>query len=213
VFSRFEVLEASLRPHRAVTVAEYVMATKSMLSVVVEVPRAGRVAVINVHLSAGLNPVSDSVVSVRGRQIAELRALADRLSGGGVLFVLAAGDFNAGPEAAASNYDDIIRAGFEDAWTAVHGDVEQGHTWDPSNSLNAGGIHRGCVAQRCDHILLYGVSDRSIVDVIDCGVTCEDEIMLASGRTTNLSDHFGVAATLRISSIPERINSDRLFNE
>lgn len=198
VLSRFKIAEASLHPHRAATLAERIVATKAMLSVVLEVSGVGRVSVINVHLSAGLKPTSDAVVAVRGKQIEELKQLAGQMSVvGGAVCVLAVGDFNAGPEAAPANYADIVDAGFNDAWTEAQGGAAPGHTWDTSNDLNSRGIHGGCAAQRCDHIF-YCSSGGVQVEVSDCRIACTDRVRLDSGHFTNVSDHYAVVATIKL---------------
>lgn len=198
VLSAFPVSGASLRPHRAATLAERILATKAMLSVAVEVPGVGRVAVINVHLSAGLDPTSGAAVAVRARQIEELKELADRAAAGGAAAVLAAGDFNAGPEAAPANYLQILSAGFRDAWDEARGAAGPGHTWGASNELNTRGIHRGCAAQRCDHIFFLGGAAE--VEVLDCRTAITDKVRLDSGLLTDASDHCGVVATLAIAN-------------
>lgn len=189
VFSRFVISEASLHPHRAVTPVERFLATKAMLSVLIEIPSIGTIAIINVHLSAGIRPTSDAVVAIRAKQIQELKTLACNISNEGATPLLAVGDFNCGPEAAPENYSGLVNC-FNDAWTES-GSGTTGYTWDTSNKLNTGGLHYGCAAQRCDHIFYSSTK----LEVVDCRIACKNEMNLDSGVCTNISDHYGLLAT------------------
>ena len=180
--------------HRAATWVECALATRAMLAAAVEVPGVGRVSVVNVHLSAGLDPTGAGAVAVRGRQAEELRRLCAELSASSDC-VVAMGDFNAGPEADALSYRALTEAGFLDAWASApdgEGRRGPGHTWDPSNPLNAGGVHAGCPAQRCDHVFLVG---RGFA-FTDCRVAAAGALDLGGGVASTASDHYGVAATV-----------------
>jgi endonuclease/exonuclease/phosphatase family metal-dependent hydrolase len=195
IVSRFKIAHARLHRHRAATFAESVLATKAMLVAAVEVPGVGRVSIVNVHLSAGLNPTGDAAVAVRGRQAGELTRLCGALKDE-CEFVVAMGDFNAGPEADDRTYRGLVGSGFRDAWAWVHGPDVPGHTWDPSNPLNAGGVHGGCPGQRCDHVfLLAGRSARGFA-FADCKIAAAEELRLDGGVSSTVSDHYGVAATI-----------------
>ena len=171
-----------------------------------EVPGAGKVTVVNMHLTAGLHPVSEAAVATRRRQIKEAMAVCDaaRTSGSRVAFI--AGDLNAGPEAAPENYEQLLEAGWRDAWVEANGSggssSSSGATWDPANALNSGGVHSDCAPQRCDHVFVSPGSSAS-VNVRAARITSTDAVAVAAGgKEITASDHYGIAADFTIHAPP-----------
>ncbi|HVG24234.1 MAG TPA: endonuclease/exonuclease/phosphatase family protein [Thermoanaerobaculia bacterium] len=144
--------------------------------------------IVNFHTTAGglrRHPEDPLVERIRGRQIDEMLRVLDSAAA-----CVLAGDLNAGPGVSETNYRQLERAGFVDAW-ALHHPGSDGATWDPANPLNAGGPHQTSPPQRCDHIFLRGP-----VTALSSEIVLTEPIVDTGGRRVTLSDHYGLTAML-----------------
>lgn len=199
VFSRYEILDATLLRHKHAALVEQLLATKAMLMVHVLVPGVGVCTMINTHLTAGLYPVGAAAIKTRGAQVQEALDAAASAEACGSKAIFIVGDLNAGPQAAPDNYFALISAGWRDAWVEANGeDASGGITWDPKNALNLNGVHENCTPQRCDHIFISPVCRHLTVKASD--VECKQLVAHSnSSRVTSASDHYAVVADVLIS--------------
>jgi endonuclease/exonuclease/phosphatase family metal-dependent hydrolase len=153
----------------------------------------GEVLIANIHTTAGgtLHPEDPRADRFREHQIDQLLKATDSSAP-----VVLAGDFNCG-SVSTGNYQQLLNAGYSDSWTGVNLD-DDGWTWEPTSSLNAGGTHSGwgCPAQRIDLVLLNASARRTWTVRRAERVFTEPSVAVDSGRTVNLSDHYGVLVTL-----------------
>lgn len=203
VLSRHPIESARPIEFRAAFFEERLVIRMGMLDCVVRFPDLGPVRVINAHLAAGGlmgDPESPGAETIRGRQVAELLARAGDDSGPAT--VILAGDMNAGPEASATNYRQILEAGYRDTCTEARAGGANGGadglgggpaaTWDPANPLIAGARTRSSPPQRIDHVFLRREGSEALVPREGRVVLRETRATVAGDRTVPVSDHYGV---------------------
>jgi endonuclease/exonuclease/phosphatase family metal-dependent hydrolase len=170
------------------------------------VPSLGAVRLINLHLAAGApfhHPEAAATKQHRSREIAELLTLA-RQGGDGALL---AGDFNASPEICPENYQEIIDAGYVDAFAACNGaaDGTAVPTWDAANPLNRVGPHRHSPSQRIDHVFVPRDRLSALSPLSARIVLREPAVELPGGGSCTLSDHYGLLVSLALCPTEARV--------
>ena len=189
VLSRYPLSNLRLERFRAASPEELRFTSRGFISLDVDLPVLGRVRVFNLHASAGGrndHPESPVMERLRARQVAQLLAAAEQHPA-----AIIAGDLNAGPHSSAANYEQLLAAGFADAWVG-DGDAV---SWDPGNPLVAAGKEAHLPRQRIDHVFLSPWLARRLrpaTAAIVLHTHCTDT---GRGRVP-LSDHYGVEVTL-----------------
>jgi endonuclease/exonuclease/phosphatase family metal-dependent hydrolase len=153
--------------------------------------------ILNFHATAGgvlRKPQSPITERTRGRQIDEMLAGMSRIE----TPIIVAGDLNAGPNASAINYHSLEAGSLVDAYALLNPDANE-PTWDPTNSLNAGGPHTSSPPQRCDHIFVrHRDLNQRRLEILRTDVVLTEKIVPTLSGNVTLSDHYGVSATFRI---------------
>lgn len=193
VLSKHQIAASAFVRFNAQSPVERLFVEKGYLITDIYMAGLGRFIVLNTHVVAGINPESPRAEAVRGRQL-------DQLGRGQAWIdcpVILGGDFNAGPEASAVNYRQMLDQGYADTFTEVLRLADGTQvTWDPDNPLNAEGPHWSCPPQRCDHLLLkrkdgcfpHRIRESRIVFT-------EPLVAIGSDNPVPLSDHYGVQTT------------------
>jgi endonuclease/exonuclease/phosphatase family metal-dependent hydrolase len=152
--------------------------------------------IVNVHLQAGYDP---QAIAIRTRQIGELARRVEQLGSDQRLF-LVCGDFNVcGLGGKGEAYTELRRAlpGFEDL-----GAAQDLPTFDPHPERNPL-AHRhepAAPCQRLDYIFLRVARAANLqVEISGVSRILDGPIDSGGGDPLYASDHFGLAATLRIS--------------
>lgn len=165
------------------------LARKGVVFVRLELPGGARLDVYATHLQAGR---STQAAQVRARQLEGLLAFVERRDQGHPTMLL--GDFNALPTS--SLYARVAkRAGFADAWHSRgrqhHARAPTGATLATQNTLSPHQSWGG----RIDYIF-YRSGAYHRLEVLDSRIAFGEPV---AGR--HLSDHYGVAAQLRLLSL------------
>jgi endonuclease/exonuclease/phosphatase family metal-dependent hydrolase len=205
ILSKWKIESSEIERLRKVSTLEKYMASKSNLNVVIQVPQLGSVSMVNTHTTAGgaTHPENTDVDTDRedelNQALAYCKNATDNCSHAIIL-----GDLNCGPEASKANYEHCINAGYRDTFLdGQHEGLKYQQTWDPRNYLNQIGPHSHCPAQRCDHVFI----SPSLANIVDNDSTKADilfteevvPIRTKKGQVmSTLSDHFGLAITLRL---------------
>ena len=108
------------------------------------------------------------------------------------------GDFNAGPNVSQVNYDQIINDGFLDTFSlgCENTDLCKKVTWDPNNSLNAGGAFTDSPPQRIDHIFISSRSSTNI-GIESSSIVFEELSVCVGDENITISDHYGLRTKIR----------------
>lgn len=180
VFSKHPIIKSKRIPHAKCCAYERVLGDRAMLLASIQTA-AGRVSVVNVHLSSGADPSSRVMTDIRAQQIADVDRLIRQLPRDD--HVIVAGDFNFSPKVSPENYAQMSDLGLRDVWNHTpHPEGDEGITWDLLNPLNYRKAECGETSHRCDQIWV-GRRIRPVwCAVID--------------KNRPVSDHYGVAATL-----------------
>jgi endonuclease/exonuclease/phosphatase family metal-dependent hydrolase len=193
VLSRSPLGSARVVAFRAGPPIERVFSQRALLDCTLTLPGVGGCRIVNVHLTAGgvrADGMSARVEAYRRRQIDQL--LAHAAAGSGPVLIV--GDLNAGPEASAANFRQLLEGGFSDAFVEA-GEAGYGITWDPGNSLNAG-YAPSPPPQRIDHVLVRA-DDPTPFRVTEAAVVLREPIVALEGRApVSVSDHYGLMARI-----------------
>ncbi len=142
----------------------------------------------NVHFPyggyIGSAPAFAPIVALRDKAIEHLHQALLRL---GHLVVMA-GDFNFGPTMTQQNYEYLLSLGYKNL-------TSEEITWDPENPLNK--LFTMMKPQSLDHIFVNNTLFEKISSVTN-RVLFKESIRLPNGNTVNLSDHYGVVATVTV---------------
>jgi exonuclease III len=122
------------------------------------------------------------IIALRNKAIEHLH---QTLEGLGKLVIMA-GDFNFGPAMAEQNYEYTQSLGYQNL-------TSEEITWDPENPMNK--LFTLMKPQSLDHIFVNTRLFEKIVTVKN-QVLFKESLQTPRGRTVNLSDHYGVVATI-----------------
>jgi hypothetical protein len=146
---------------------------------------------INTHLEPESNPVVNAIQVAQGNEILNGPAETN-------LPVILAGDFNSradGPRPPGTQtYDNLIGAGFKDAWSVTH-PGELGYTWGHQEDLRNTTVN---FDRRIDLVLFR--DGRREDGLCASGADIVGDVLLDPNASGPLwpSDHAGVVATLRV---------------
>lgn len=141
------------------------------LRVLIDLPGAGPVPVVNTHLPAFAGDRQ------RQREAAHLLGIGED--------AILLGDFNCSPAVDADVYRRILCAGYRDAFTEAQ--VGEPPTWDAANPLNRIGPHRGAPSQRIDHVFLP-----QRFRAVTARICLTEPAVVTAGGAVPLSDHYGL---------------------
>lgn len=172
---------------------------KGILWASIDLGGGSSVGLVNIHLTAGgftRKQDDPKVNEMRKRQIAEAKEVGEENMPEGALIV---GDFNAGPEIAKANYDQLIEQGYVDAYVKACVDKPDclNITWDAENFLNQKGTHPDSISQRIDHIYLPPALQSMLIPTLGRIVLSETNIA-AGERKVSVSDHYGTLVEFRV---------------
>lgn len=190
-FSKHPILSFRRVPHTDQCRYERVLGDRSMLVARIAYNGDAPVTIVNVHLSSGCPSDSAEMLAIRHRQIRDIDATIDINCPDSEEPVVVAGDLNCGPQVTPRNYEEMVRLGWMDAWTASHGPGDIGITWDKSNPLNVNKLSLHGRSLRCDHVWVARRVDAATVH--GCALM-ED--------ADPVSDHYAVAADISFSKAP-----------
>lgn len=185
--SKYPLINSEFNKFRQAAFEERLFISRGMYRAIIEIPNAGKLQLVNFHMTAGglgKHPESQAMERIRSAQI---RQLLDHVSG--ELPTILAGDLNAGPEASAANYEEVIQAGYQDAFLACNG---SGITWDPANPLVAAGSESHLPPQRIDHVFLDAGAAGLLTPHTSRVVMDHHCVAVANGKSVPVSDHYGV---------------------
>lgn len=192
--SKYKLRESEFVPFRATLSRERLLFHRGFHVMDLQVPVVGCevVRIVNLHVTSGrgLGPESAAANRMRDTQLGEVHAAVKA----GTVPSLVCGDFNAGPEASAENYEHFLSLGYEDAVVAGCRHGRPGPTWIPGNALVSG--FTDSPPQRIDHVLLDSRAT-SCYAVTDSQRVFGEATVSAGGHRVTLSDHYGVLVELR----------------
>jgi len=197
LLSKHPLSERTFRPFRSGFITERIIARTGALGAIVNLPSGDRVAIVNVHTTAGtlfLHPESPRAERARAAQLGEL---IEHARGYRAARTVLAGDMNCGPGVSQSNFDILLAEGFVDSFAvAPPSDAEMTVTWDPANPLNSGSLHSMCPPQRIDHVLLATAKGGPPLSAVRTEIVFRAPFVLTSAGEVTLSDHYGVFVEL-----------------
>lgn len=187
IYSKFPLRDVQFTPFKHASWYEKVFVSKGFLTAKADVPGVGTVRLVNIHTISGWNPDSEDNERIRALQQAQLLdTLAQHSFGLEVL----AGDFNGGPVVSRKNYQQMVQAGFCDAFISGGG---TGDTWDLRNPFNRAGPHGHCPSQRLDQVFVRGRLRATSAEIL----FQEPIVEVAHGERVPLSDHYGIQVGFR----------------
>jgi exonuclease III len=209
--SKHPIVGQYMLPFTQISTLEAWFANKSQLISLLEIPSMGKVAILNIHTTAGgfQLPTHPSSDADREHELAEVHAVVKDVEKDGYHAIIV-GDYNCGPNSSSGNwihfrkfynYRDLFVEAYEgNRWTSENG---QPYTWDPLNYLNKIGPHKELPPDRLDHMSISGgdkfwenyvCSDARILFMDTCvDIPCED------GGKSTISDHYGLYCELSVS--------------
>ena len=195
LLSRFPLTGGKHMRFRHASLEERLFTSKGSYRVFVTIPGVGEIQLINFHLTAGgirQHPEHPVMENIRSLQIQQLLSM---LSPG--IPVILAGDLNAGPDVSIVNYEQILKAGFIDAFAESGG---TGITWDPANPLVANHGENNLPPQRIDHIFLNSMAAKILKPDTGRVVLNALGIHLKDNHLIPVSDHYGIQVDFRINN-------------
>ena len=193
ILSKYPVTDKKLYRFKHATLEEKLFTSKGIYIVTVDMPEIGEIQVINFHMTAGglvQHPEQPQMEKIRSLQIQQLLTTVNPLKS-----VIMAGDLNAGPEVSIANYEQILSAGFKDAFIEAGG---SGITWDPSNPLVANHGEHHLPPQRIDHIFLNNAAIKILKPCKSAVVLNKPSIHIDDADPIPVSDHYGLRVDFRI---------------
>ncbi len=149
-------------------------------------PHTGLV-LANVHFPyggyVGNSQAFAPIVALRNKMIDHLHGVLREVG----QQVVMAGDFNFGPTVAEQNYEYVLSLGYTNL-------TNEEITWDPKNPMNR--LFLFARPHSLDHIFT-GTQFMKRITHFKNEVLFKNPVTLKNGAEINLSDHFGVLATLR----------------
>jgi endonuclease/exonuclease/phosphatase family metal-dependent hydrolase len=192
--SKFPLQGSRFVPFRAGPRHEKLMIRRGFIEIEVKSPTVedADLTIFNLHTTAGgrLGTESDAANRFRDMQLLEIHDAVRAASGPS----LVCGDFNAGPEASAQNYDHFLDLGYADAAVLACGPDGLGPTWLPGNPLVRG--FADSPPQRIDHIFL-DTRAAGQFRVVHAAHVFQDAQVQVDGQSVTLSDHYGLVAELQ----------------
>ena len=152
--SKFPIECTHLSFHEKAANLEVFFGSKACLACVVVHPTFGRIAMVNMHTTAGGLEHPEKVDQIREAELKEAIDLCEEYVKKDLCDeAMIVGDLNCGPEASSVNYGFMIENLWSDAVQAAWGERSPiPPTWDSRNLLNVGGVHAMCPSQRVDHV-------------------------------------------------------------
>ena len=187
VFSRYPLANGKLNRFSEASLEERLFTSKGMLCTDVTIPGTGKIQLVNFHVTAGgtrLHPEHPRMELVRSKQIQQL---LENINHGAP--VILAGDLNAGPETSTANYNQLLNAGFIDAFTTTGA---TGISWDPENPLVAANRESHLPPQRIDHIFVNSAAVKLLNPVAGKVVMSSPGIYTRDRNMIPVSDHYGI---------------------
>ncbi len=199
VFSKFPIKNVNLIPYTTLDIVEKYFASKSLLTVELDIENK-KIVLFNVHLTAGsLDPESSNASKGRIVQINELMAVVKYYHDKNYI-VLLAGDFNSGPNRSDESYNFLILKDFVDSYLlSQKRDTDQPeHTWSSTNIIP--NFHSN-ESDRIDHIFFH---KKDNIDVLETKILFhEPNINVINSKNEiykcALSDHNGLLTILKIN--------------
>lgn len=194
ILSKYPVTDEKLHRFKHATLEERLFTSKGIYSVQINTPDTGKIQIVNFHMTAGgtrQHPEHHSMESIRSNQIRQLLGILKT-----DMPVILAGDLNAGPEVSTYNYEQILNAGFIDAFVESGG---TGVTWDPHNPLVANHRENHLPPQRIDHVFLNGAALKLFKPDKGRIVFNNPCIYISDTYTIPVSDHYGIHIDFRIN--------------
>lgn len=186
--SRFVTFKAGLRHERLIIRRGFLD-----LRVQEALPGGRELAVANLHTTAGGRIGTEAPVTneIRSRQLDEVHHAVGRDENA----ALVCGDFNAGPEASAVNYDHFLELGWTDVVADTLGPELLKPTWRPDNPLVAGSGFESSPPQRIDHVFANAALLQTL-EVRSAEFTFGEATVVAGELSLTPSDHLGVSVNL-----------------
>lgn len=188
--SKFPVKNGRFFRFNKAALEEKIFTNKGFFKMIIEIPGAGELQLINFHMTAGglrYHPEHPAMELIRSSQIQQVI----KQTSASVPAILA-GDLNAGPGASRKNYDEAINSGFTDTFTIAGG---EGISWDPGNLLIQWHGEYHLPPQRVDHIFINKPAEHVIKPASAAIVLDDASIELMNGAKIPVSDHYGVQVT------------------
>ncbi len=201
IFSKYPISNVVYTPLRDTRpVDEMLVACKGILSCYLNLQDIGNLHIINIHPTSGgflYQQADNLIVKVRNNQINQAYQLANQSSS---IPSVILGDFNAGPEIAESNYQNLLNKNFIDAY-AAHCEATQQIaqiTWDAHITLNRRGTHANSCSQRIDHLYI-SPTFKNMFQIDNIKVVFQNPLVNTPLEKVHLSDHYGLYAIFSYS--------------
>lgn len=201
IFSKIpicDIMETPMLDNRPID--ERFVVQKGILSCRLEIPKFGYIHILNMHTTSGgfLHQQDENlIIKIRNNQINQAYNLANQYDN---IPSIILGDFNAGPEIANENYENLLTKKFIDAYATYckSQHIVPAMTWDNAISLNQKGTHATSCAQRIDHMYL---SPKFIAffDIAISKIIFNTPIVNTLSDVVHLSDHYGLYAEFSIN--------------
>ncbi|MGR7025675.1 endonuclease/exonuclease/phosphatase family protein [Geodermatophilus sp. URMC 62] len=203
LLSRYPISASAFTEFSASPPRERLVIRRGFLIATLEPPLlAGRALhVANLHTTSGGSFGTEAPIANRFRD-RQLRQVHQAVLGRGGP-ALVCGDYNAGPEASAENYERMLELGYADILGSDRS-VGKGEwtTWHPDNALVAGSGFDNSPPQRIDHILLNSEASQ-LLTLTDAQLLNGEQVLSIDGKALTASDHAGVLLEFALSE-PEQ---------
>ena len=179
---------------------EWFIADRGLLSTIIKLNENTTVNLVNMHATSGGTLTAqdtDKMNTMRQRQMQQALKLATSAN---TDYQIIVGDFNAGPNISAVNYQFLIDNGFTDAYASYSEQtgIAVKPTWYGDNALNALRGYTDQDAQRIDHLYLSkALTDNSKLLMVE-RIFDQNKITV-NGNAYPLSDHYGVEMALEVN--------------
>ncbi|MFC2176315.1 endonuclease/exonuclease/phosphatase family protein [Bacteroidota bacterium] len=195
--SKIPILASQFTLYHRNPLTEKIMADKGILTVELMVG-SKRITITNTHTTVGgglYHTESDKANSVRNKQIQQAIQITRSTKS---LIEIILGDFNAGPNVSAINYQLLLDSGFVDTYNTICGDTCDEATWDPTNILNNSGHFPDSPPQRIDNIF---VTSNGEFEVLSGDVILDEEVLENEGKMYPISDHYGYSTRIKLKQL------------
>jgi endonuclease/exonuclease/phosphatase family metal-dependent hydrolase len=186
IFSKRSLHTHAFIPFDVSNFVEWIFVRKGFQVATFDLPGVGTVRLINVHTASGKDPESAYNEGIRHLQQEQILELLERDP---YDVDLLTGDFNHDVDVSHVNYEQIIEAGFTDAFLSAGG---TGDSWSVENPFNRFGPHGHCPSQRVDHVFIRERKTSRLRPVRAKIVLDESCVRVEHDGRATLSDHYGV---------------------
>ncbi len=204
VFSKYPLEKLDDTRFDRQLIDEGLVGPKGFISGVVKTDELGDIFFANAHTTAGgflQHPESKKTDRIRAQQLEQIARRGDFANS----LAIIAGDLNCGPDVSTSVFLQFLGHGLTRPEVVLRHRPENEPTWDPLNPLNVQSPHKTSPPQRIDHLLLS--KHLAQLAELESLTRIFAEAMVFDHGNHTLSDHYGLALTLRgalTNPLPER---------